>query len=158
MWDYIAGSWDDGGPPSSDLKASYLCEWENSTDSGPLPQIDSITPVTAILDQPTQFTLTGSGLNDGMAFGVTDCANPQELGPGSDTERRFECTPTGKAVRKAGQLKTAPDGALAYSFDVEVQPEASGLPLIVDVSPSRATLNKLTEFTEIGRASCRERV
>jgi hypothetical protein len=150
MWDYIAGSWDDGGPPWSDLKASYLCEWENSTDSGPLPQIDSITPVTAILDQPTQFTLTGSGLNDGMAFGVTDCANPQELGPGSDTERRFECTPTGKAGRKAGQLKTAPDGALAYSFDVEVQPEASGLPLIVDVSPSRATLNKLTEFTVTG--------
>lgn len=120
-------------------------------DPATLPKIDSITPIAAVLNQPTTFTLTGSNFVDGMGFTITDCeSSSQEVGVGSATQRSFICTPRGTAGPKPGMVKTAPGGDVLYSFDVAVQPTAAGVPVVVDVVPHSAQLDQYTEFTVIG--------
>lgn len=145
------GIWGDAGLPRNDDEYLYLCEWENTEPVATLPKIDSITPIAAVLNQPTTFTLTGSNFTDGMGFTIADCeSSNQEVGVGSDVQRSFECTPRGTAGAKPGMVKTAPGGEVLHSFDVAVQPTAAGVPVVVDVVPHSAQLDQYTEFTVIG--------
>lgn len=119
-------------------------------NQGSAPAITSITPIVAVLDQETTFTVTGTNLTDGMGFTIGDCdASNVEVGTGNSSQRQFKCTPRGTAGQKTGFIKTKPGGERLYNFDVKIQPTAS-LPIIVDVNPKTALLNTETEFTVTG--------
>lgn len=129
------------------LTAAEVTELYNQ---GTTPNITSITPIVAVLNQPTTFTVTGTNLTNGMGFTIGDCAASNvEVGTGSNTQRQFKCTPRGTAGQKTGMIKNKPKGDLLYNFDVKILPSATP-PIIVDVKPKVAVLNVPTEFTVTG--------
>lgn len=119
---------------------------------GTTPTITSITPTVAILNQQTTFTVTGTHLTDNMGFTIGDCDSnnqPVEIGIGTETQRQFQCTPRGTAGEKIGYIKTKPQGERLLSFTTKIQP-SENIPIIIDVNPKIAELNKPTEFTITG--------
>ncbi|MFZ2726836.1 MAG: LamG domain-containing protein [Methylococcaceae bacterium] len=116
------------------------------------PTITSITPTIAILNQQTTFTVTGTNLSDNMGFTIGDCDSnnqPIEIGNGTNTQRQYQCTPRGTAGEKIGYIKTKAQGERLLSFTTKIQ-ATENLPIIIDVNPKTALLNKPTEFTITG--------
>jgi hypothetical protein len=109
----------------------------------PLPTVNEVKPVNAILGEPTVFTIFGSGLPAGMGFWVHDCSGVTELSGGTSTERQFRCTPDFTTGAKSGEVKTAPGGTLLRSFTVN----AISRPFVASVTPLQATLGVALTFT-----------
>ncbi|CAK0753954.1 exported hypothetical protein [Gammaproteobacteria bacterium] len=67
--------------------------------TGTPPVVSGATPLSAALDMPTPFIITGAGLRSGMAFTIEDCAPETGSGPipevagGTSTQRTFQCVP-----------------------------------------------------------------
>jgi hypothetical protein len=92
----------------------------------PIITITSVTPLKAIIEQETQFTVTGQNLPDGLGFTVGDCEHSNiELSGGTNTQRTFICTPKGIIGNKVGLVKTKSGGEILYTFEVTVTAEAS---------------------------------
>ena len=113
------------------------------------PEVNAVSPLSAILNQSTIFTVSGNCLLDSTAFWIDDCANLVNLG-GSSTERKFQCTPSYSNGAKKGIVsdKTDIENTVLLDFAVDVQPICT--PTITSISPSQATLDKLATFTVNG--------
>ena len=77
------------------------------------PKVSSVTPMSARLDVPQNFIVTGTDLTAGMGFAVEDCESVTEQAGGSSTQRTFRCTPRLPGV-KAVVVKTAPSGTSLF--------------------------------------------
>ncbi len=112
------------------------------------PTVSDLQPLTALLDQPTTFTVSGSGLLDAMAFWIAYCENVVELSGGTSTQRQFRCTPRLETGPQDGVLKLAEKGNELWTFQVEVTEVSE--PAVTSVSPSSATIDEPTTFTIAG--------
>ncbi len=115
-----------------------------------LLQVTNVAPTTGTLGTSVIFTVTGANLTDGMELTLTDCPTPVELPGGSDTQRQFQCTPTGTAGTKTGIVKFVPNDEILYNFTVEVNDSTVVVPQIAGVTPATATLNTPVTFTLTG--------
>ncbi len=84
------------------------------------PQVNSVSPVTAMLNELTTFTVNGSNLTSGMGFWIHDCAGIESVAGGTSTQQQFRCTPSYTVGEKAGVIKDQPGGTLLYPFSINV--------------------------------------
>jgi hypothetical protein len=80
--------------------------------------VNNVTPTTAVLNQPTTFTVTGSSLTSTLAFFLTDCPSPTLLTGGTATQRQFQCTLSYTGGSKSGTVKDKTGGVVLKSFSV----------------------------------------
>ncbi|MCI5178254.1 MAG: DUF1566 domain-containing protein [Candidatus Electrothrix sp. AW3_4] len=120
-----------------------------SSEPDPEPVINSISPLTATLDELTTFTVTGEDLPSTLALWIKDCENVTSLG-GTSTSMQFSCTPSWTTGKKAGEVKDAEGGEILHNFTIDV--EETEIPEVTSVSPNKATLDELTTFTVTGEA------
>ncbi len=130
----------DGGTTSWIPRGFFLVE-----DAVTPPVVNSVSPLTAQLNQSTTFTVSGSNLPNSLAFFIPECADLINLSRGSNTQL-FQCTPSFTTGTKNGEVKDEPDGTLLYDFEVVVS-TSTPTPVVTSVSPLTATLNQLTTFT-----------
>jgi hypothetical protein len=122
----------------------------NVNVQGATPVVTSVSPTTAMLNQPTTFTVQGSNLPDTTAFFIADCANLYALG-GNSTQRQFQCTPSYSTGYKWGVVKNQAGGTELRSFGITVQGSSSGgPPTVTSVSPESVYYNQSTVFTVKG--------
>jgi hypothetical protein len=83
------------------------------------PDVDTVTPSTARLNQLTTFTITGSSLLSTTAAWIDGCSGLQMLN-GDANSRTFQCTPT-----KSGSIsiivKDKSGGTELYNSKLTVQ-------------------------------------
>ncbi len=83
------------------------------------PAVSSVSPLQATLDELATFTVYGSCLPETTAVWIDECTNLVSSG-GSETQRRFQCTPS-TTGSKSGVVKDKSGGSTLYSFNVAVQ-------------------------------------
>ncbi|WP_177428399.1 LamG-like jellyroll fold domain-containing protein [Candidatus Venteria ishoeyi] len=120
------------------------CEIEN-----PTTRFTSITPLNAILNQLTTFTVFGENMTDTTAFWIGDCEGMVALSGGTATERRFQCTPQHTTGIKDGTVKNESGGSIQFPFSVAIDSQPSTVSF-TSVTPLNAILNQLTTFTVFG--------
>jgi hypothetical protein len=120
------------------------------------PSVTSVTPSSATLGTPVVFTVSGSCLPDTTAFWVDECASVTALSGGTETQRRFQCTPSYSHGYKNGMVKDRTGGNTLRDFSVNVSsntvvaPPPSCTPSVTSVTPSSATLGTPVVFTVNG--------
>ena len=123
----------------------------NQTTPVPTISVNNISPVQAVLNQKTTFTLTGTGFVAGMAYTIADCDNFESVSS-SATQLTFACIPKGTTGVKALTLKDKPAGTVLYTGQVTVVNQPTPVPTISvsSISPAQAVLNQKTTFTLTG--------
>ncbi len=91
----------------------------NQTTPVPTINVSSISPVQAVLNQKTTFTLTGTGFVAGMAYTIADCDSIEGISTIA-TELKFACTPKGTIGAKTLTVKDKPAGTVIYTGQVTV--------------------------------------
>ncbi|MCI5115487.1 MAG: DUF1566 domain-containing protein [Candidatus Electrothrix sp. AW1] len=114
-----------------------------------IPEVTSVSPNKATLDELTTFTVTGEALPSTLALWIKDCENVTSLG-GTSTSMQFSCTPSWTTGEKAGEIKDVAGGEILHNFTIDV--EETEIPEVTSVSPNKATLDELTTFTVTGEA------
>ncbi len=100
------------------------------------PVVTGVTPLTAVLDVPTVFTVTGTNLTSGMGFTIANCEfSNSEVGVGTGTQRSFQCTPRRFLNSQAGVVKASSGGASLYTFNVTVSSAATNGCIAVSNNP-----------------------
>ncbi len=84
-----------------------------------IPEVTSVSPNQATLDELTTFTVTGSNLPSGLAFFIEECEDLTSLG-GTSTSMQFRCTPSWTIGVKNGVVKDETGGNILYDFTVNV--------------------------------------
>ena len=134
---YFNGSIDEIRIYNRALTASEITALYTDITATPASEVSSITPLTATLNQPATFTITGTHLPNGLVFNLVDCPNPQETGTGTDTQRSFQCTPSETMGSKSGKITDA-KGQVLFTFEVEITtPPNVDLKLNILNSPPR---------------------
>ncbi len=113
----------------------------------PPPTVDSLSPLTATLNQSTVFTVTGNYLPDSTAFWIDQCKSVTLLSNGTPTQRQFRCTPSWTVGTKQGVVKDKSGGNVLLDFTIQVLPPP---PTVSSVSPLTVTFNQSTVFTVKG--------
>ena len=105
-------------PDGTELLNFNVTVQEKTSDC--MPSVNSVSPLTATLDETTTFTVYGDCLPDTTAFFFGECAGMTELG-GTDSERQFRCTPSyTPGIKDDGVVKDKSGGMVLHSFTVEV--------------------------------------
>jgi hypothetical protein len=89
--------------------------------------VSSISPITATLNEPTIFTVTGSNLVDGMRFTLDGCSGDEVIGSGTSSMRKFTCTPALSGINN-GVVKLKVDGVVLKNFTVLISAGGAGDP------------------------------
>ena len=134
-WSCSEDSAADPGEDAGDVSApDTLVETSNSdsqldtlTDSSDetIPEVDdevvvaSVTPVTATLNELTEFTITGANLPDTLVAWIAECEG-LTYDSKSSTEVKFSCTPSWNPGEKEVQVKDAPGGSLLHEGTLTV--------------------------------------
>lgn len=92
-----------------------------------IPEVTSVSPNKATLDELTTFTVAGSNLPSTLAFWIADCDNVTSLG-GTSTLMKFNCTPSWTTGEKDGEVKDEPGGTVLKEFTVNVSESGGGTP------------------------------
>jgi len=87
------------------------------------PQVTSVSPLTATLNQQKTFTVTGSCLPATTTWFIPECtsATGDQSTAGSSTSRTFSCTPSFTKGSKASVIKDKSGGTTLFNFNVAVQ-------------------------------------
>jgi hypothetical protein len=83
--------------------------------------VNHITPITAILNEPTTFIVTGEKLPSTLTFWIDGCHNITSLG-GSAITHKFNCIPSDSTGQKNGIVKDKPEGNPLKTFTITVTP------------------------------------
>ena len=83
-------------------------------------KVNSITPLRAIYEQNTIFTVKGESLPDALAMHIDNCKDMTLLSNGSSTSRQFSCTPSYTTGVQNGVVKDKSGGEVLKSFTVNV--------------------------------------
>ncbi|MEM9603348.1 MAG: hypothetical protein AAGA11_10825 [Pseudomonadota bacterium] len=111
--------------------------------------ISSVRPGATRLGAITTFTVAGEALPSTLTLDIANCEDMQPLGGGT-TRRQFRCTPTGTlGTRDVGVLFDAASTTPLYTHKLTV---AGDGPLVTNVSPTQATVGRLTTFTVVGQS------
>ena len=122
------------------------------TVTAPQPSVNNVSPPTAILGLPTNFTVTGSNFVSGMVWYLDGCGNGS-LQINTPTSASFTCTPgpfntsaTGVGVQ-SGTIKDKSNGTQLLPFSVTV---TAPQPSVLSVSPLTARLDVVQNFVITG--------
>ncbi|MEM7378254.1 MAG: hypothetical protein AAF460_12205 [Pseudomonadota bacterium] len=111
--------------------------------------ISSVRPGATRLGAITTFTVSGEALPSTLALDIENCVDMEPLG-GGVTRRQFRCTPTGAlGTRDVGVLFDADSATPLHTHKLTV---AGDGPLVTNVSPTQATVGRLTTFTVVGQS------
>ncbi len=116
----------------------------NMDPGEPEPTVASVSPLKAIINQPTVFTVIAVNLPDSTVFSIRDCDSLETIEQNTE-QWQFRCTPTSVGT-KQGHINKE-DGAELFTFTVEVSPPD---PIVASVSPLMATQNELMVLTIVG--------
>ncbi|TAG48818.1 MAG: DUF1566 domain-containing protein [Betaproteobacteria bacterium] len=126
----------------------------------------------ALIDAPTLFTVSGTGLTAGLGFSVEGCtpSNAETVNASSSSAQRFfTCTPRGAAGARAVVVRTSPAGAVLWRgtaavnapaassyparfvFNTAIGNQTVGTPFNVQISARDAADSVLTTFHGIVR-------
>ena len=97
---------------------AYSQQFDFNTTDLPAISISSVSPPEATLGVETTFTVSGSGLVDGMAYYLADLEGTEEVAGGTATTRQFKGIPSNTIGIKDGVIKDAPDGNILKEFQV----------------------------------------
>ena len=139
---YTVGIWADTQAHAAKLIGQFSVSVVDIT-----PNVSSVSPSNAILNQQTTFTVSGQNLPSTLVLFVPECASLVSLG-GSSSSRQFRCTPSYTAGTKASLVKDKSGGVTLHNFNISVVDTSTK---VTSVSPSNATLNQLTTFTVSGQ-------
>lgn len=117
---------------------AYSDQFDVNTVDLPAVSISSVTPSEAILGVETTFTVSGSGLVDGMAYYLADLEGIVEVAGGTATTRQFRGIPGSTIGTKYGVIKDIPDGTILKEFQVTFV-EAITKPTVTTTSISNKT-------------------
>ncbi|PRQ04628.1 hypothetical protein ENSA5_06330 [Enhygromyxa salina] len=84
------------------------------------PTVDSVSPLTASLNQNQVFTVHGSCLPNTLAAWIADCDELMILDTDTDIAQ-FSCTPKWTSGTKSGLVKDEPGGTVLAAFELDVQ-------------------------------------
>ena len=107
--------------------------------------VNSVSPLTATLDQLALFTVSGSCMPNTVTPFIANCSNPV-VTSFNPAQMKFQCTPGFAIGSQAGIIKDMPGGTILYNFNVNV----TCTPSVSTVMPLSANLNQLTVFTVNG--------
>jgi hypothetical protein len=116
------------------------------------PSVSGVSPSSAVLNERTTFTVTGSCLPDSTAFFIHECVDMVSNG-GSASQRSFTCTPSYATGIKWGVVKTeegATDALENFDINVQASTPAPCTPTVDDVNPKVATIGEEQTFTITG--------
>ena len=139
---YTVGIWADTQAHAAKLIGQFSVSVIDIT-----PNVSSVSPSNAILNQQTTFTVSGQNLPSTLVLFVPECASMASPG-GSSSSRQFRCTPSYTAGTKASLVKDKSGGVTLHNFNVSVVDTSTK---VTSVSPSNVTLNQLTTFTVSGQ-------
>jgi hypothetical protein len=130
----------DGNPNTANDK----CDGAGNCSGGCVPSVSSVSPLSATLNQLTNFTVSGTCMPNTIAPFITNCANLAVTSAGP-SQATFQCTPSFATGLQSGLVKDKSGGTVLYNFNLNVQG-----PVVTNVTPTSATLNQLTTFTITG--------
>ena len=104
--------------------------------------VNGVSPLTAILNQLTMFTVSGTCLPSTIAPTISQCSDLQVTSTGA-SQATFQCRPSGSSGSEPGQIQTM-SGTVLYTFTVAVAP---GPPIVTGVTPTVVNYDQLTTFT-----------
>ena len=118
----------------------------------PPPTVSSVSPLIAILNQSTMFTVEGSNLPNTTAFWIDECEDVTLLTGGTSTQRQFQCTPKTVGTKQI-VVKDKQDGKVLFDSTIEVSspPQTVCTPTIVyineEIIPSNAIIEEGQDIT-----------
>jgi formylglycine-generating enzyme required for sulfatase activity len=113
-----------------------------------LPQVTSVSPTSADLNQSTIFTITGSNLPATIAAFIDGCANVV-MGFENSTKATFVCTPSVPG-NKDGVIKDMPGGLVLFNFVVRVATKAE---LMYEPTPKEPYFELIVDTYDAGEPS-----
>ncbi|MCC6157662.1 MAG: hypothetical protein IT350_06380, partial [Deltaproteobacteria bacterium] len=109
------------GAVSKDGQILYRFSVQVGTSS---PNVTSVYPQRATINEYTEFTIYGENLISGMGFWVDGCDQIHEVAGGSSQTRQFTCTPISLGM-KDGVVKDRPTGTILKTFTVDIHQTTS---------------------------------
>ena len=127
-------------------KGGTVIHTDTFTVSGNATTVNNVTPKSARLDIAQTFTISGTGLTNGMGFTIEDCEPENGPGPilehgvGTSTQRAFRCIPRLPGTKRL-TFKNAPGGRELLTAEIGVDrparlgnPFKRGMPAVQGVS------------------------
>ncbi len=99
---------------------SVVCWGKNDDGQSTPPTVSSVSPLTAMLNESTTFTVNGTNLTTDTAFWIDQCEGVTQLSGGTETQRQFRCTPSWSTGTKDAVVKDRSGGNVLLDFEVKV--------------------------------------